>query len=68
MRKHLAALTGEQATLYRALGRVALGLADLSPPQRSEMENLLGESTAGLPSPSPPSLRSGQAPGERGQG
>ena len=57
VRKHLAALTGEQAKLYRALGRVALKLADLPSARRSEMESLLADTQS---SPSP--VR------ERGQG
>ena len=41
VRKHLAALGGEQASLYRALGRVALGLATLDSDRRSELERAL---------------------------
>ncbi|MBI4503261.1 MAG: DUF2520 domain-containing protein [Gemmatimonadetes bacterium] len=43
--KHLAVLSGEHAHLYRALGRVALTLADIAPAQRTEMEKLLHNST-----------------------
>jgi predicted short-subunit dehydrogenase-like oxidoreductase (DUF2520 family) len=41
VRKHLSLLKGEQANLYRELGKVALRLADLSPEQRRGIEDAL---------------------------
>jgi predicted short-subunit dehydrogenase-like oxidoreductase (DUF2520 family) len=41
VRRHLSLLTGEQAELYRALGRVALRLAKLEPTRKAEMEQAL---------------------------
>jgi predicted short-subunit dehydrogenase-like oxidoreductase (DUF2520 family) len=41
VRKHLAALRGEQASLYRALGSVALGLTTLDQDRRSDLEKVL---------------------------
>jgi predicted short-subunit dehydrogenase-like oxidoreductase (DUF2520 family) len=41
VRRHLTFLHGEQADLYRALGLVALRLADLSPEQRRSVEAAL---------------------------
>lgn len=41
IRRHLAALTTEQATLYRALGRVALAIADLPVEKRRAVERAL---------------------------
>ena len=41
VRRHLSLLTGEQAELYRALGRVALRLAKLDPARKVELERAL---------------------------
>jgi predicted short-subunit dehydrogenase-like oxidoreductase (DUF2520 family) len=41
VRRHLTLLKGEQADIYRVLGRVALRLADLDPQQRKGIEEAL---------------------------
>jgi predicted short-subunit dehydrogenase-like oxidoreductase (DUF2520 family) len=54
VRKHLSLLTGEQAELYRVLGRVALDLAHLSQAEKAEISKALAEPPlGGITSPSP---------------
>ena len=43
VRKHLALLSGEQAALYRTLGRVCAGLADLDSEKRRAIEAALAD-------------------------
>ncbi len=45
VRRHLESLSGDQAELYRALGRVALRLADLKDEEREAVEKVLNDDT-----------------------